>query len=159
MIQQLQAVKVSEIVMNAGTQMRAWMDTNTIAEYAALMKEGVQFDPIEVYLVDNQPVLVDGFHRVNAAIKAGREALEAHITVGTMEQAIWASIAANKKNALKRNSSDIQKAVAVTCPLCGGEGTVSEAEHEADWVNFTDDDIITCPECNGCGWTADPSFQ
>jgi hypothetical protein len=50
------------------------------------------------------------------------------------------------------------KAVAVTCPACGGDGVVQEDEYEGDWVNCTDE-LITCPECNGYGWTADPSFQ
>jgi len=50
-------------------------------------------------------------------------------------------------------------AVAVMCPLCGGEGHMPEAEAESDWVNFSDEEIITCPECGGYGWTADPSFQ
>ncbi len=108
---QLQPVKVSEIVMTAGTQMRSWMNTEAISEYAALMKEGVEFDPIEVYLVDDKFILVNGFHRVNAAIKAQLESISALITVGTLEQALWASIAANKKNALKRNTSDIQRAI------------------------------------------------
>jgi len=35
------------------------------------------------------------------------------------------------------------------CPTCGGVGFLSEAEHEGDWVNFSDRCIITCPECRG----------
>lgn len=50
------------------------------------------------------------------------------------------------------------KAVGVSCPFCGGEGFVEEAEYEADWVNCSDE-LIVCPECDGEGWTAHPSFQ
>lgn len=54
--------------------------------------------------------------------------------------------------------TDCYKAVAVQCPACAGEGVIEEAEYECDWVNCTDE-LMTCPECNGYGWTADPSFQ
>lgn len=50
------------------------------------------------------------------------------------------------------------KAVAVVCPLCGGEGFMEEANMECDWVNYGND-LVTCRECGGKGWTADPSFQ
>ena len=49
------------------------------------------------------------------------------------------------------------KAVAVVCPLCGGEGWMEEAEMECDWINCGDD-LVECRECNGYGWTAEPSF-
>jgi hypothetical protein len=49
------------------------------------------------------------------------------------------------------------KGVAVNCPLCGGEGFMSEDEMECDWVNYTDE-LVTCRECRGEGWTANPSF-
>jgi hypothetical protein len=50
------------------------------------------------------------------------------------------------------------KPVAVNCPACGGEGDVYADDYECDWINEIHD-LITCPECNGYGWTADPSFQ
>ena len=50
------------------------------------------------------------------------------------------------------------KAVAVVCPLCGGEGYMEEGEMEGDWVNYGDD-LVTCRECSGYGWTASPSFS
>lgn len=49
-------------------------------------------------------------------------------------------------------------AVGVTCPLCGGDGFMVEAEMECDWINYGND-LVTCRECNGEGWTRDPSFQ
>lgn len=54
--------------------------------------------------------------------------------------------------------SHCRGAVAVSCPACGGEGFVEEAEWEADWVNYSDEAIITCPECQGARYVADPSF-
>lgn len=53
---------------------------------------------------------------------------------------------------------DCQTVVGVNCPLCGGDGFMEEDEMEADWINYGDD-IVTCRECGGKGWTSDPSFQ
>lgn len=50
------------------------------------------------------------------------------------------------------------KAVGVVCPMCGGAGFMEEAEMESDWVNYGDD-LVECDECDGYGWTAEPSFQ
>lgn len=51
-----------------------------------------------------------------------------------------------------------RKAVAVRCPACGGEGVVEENEYESDWVNYGPD-LITCPECDGDCYVADPMWQ
>ena len=61
------------------------------------------------------------------------------------------------KNCYRCSSCD--GAVAVMCPLCGGDGHMPEADMEGDWINYSDEEIVTCRECNGYGWTADPSFQ
>lgn len=50
------------------------------------------------------------------------------------------------------------KPVAVSCPVCAGEGVIEEDEYELDWINYGND-LIVCPECEGEGWTAAPSFQ
>lgn len=49
------------------------------------------------------------------------------------------------------------KAVAVTCPLCGGEGYMQEDEMEGDWINYGDD-LVMCRECDGHGVVSEPSF-
>lgn len=53
---------------------------------------------------------------------------------------------------------DCNSAVGVTCPLRGGQGFMEENEMEGDWVNYGDE-LVTCRECSGKGWTSDPSFQ
>lgn len=37
------------------------------------------------------------------------------------------------------------------CQVCGGNGFLSAAEYECDWINYSDYDLITCPECKGDG--------
>lgn len=53
---------------------------------------------------------------------------------------------------------DCNEVIGVICPLCHGEGFGEECEIESDWINYGND-LITCPECGGKGWTSDPSFQ
>lgn len=35
---------------------------------------------------------------------------------------------------------------------------MEENEMEGDWINYGND-VVTCRECGGKGWTSDPSFQ
>lgn len=37
------------------------------------------------------------------------------------------------------------------CEACWGEGFVSEAEYYFDWVNYSPDDYMVCPDCGGTG--------
>ena len=37
------------------------------------------------------------------------------------------------------------------CTTCWGEGCLSAAEYECDWVNFSPDEYIDCPDCGGSG--------
>lgn len=105
-------VNIGQIVLNAGTQMRRYTSDTAVEEYAALMKEGTAFEPVELYRIeDGRLILVNGFHRVAAAKKAALEQISATITDGTLQQAIWAAVAANKTNAVRRNAYDIRNAI------------------------------------------------
>lgn len=53
---------------------------------------------------------------------------------------------------------DCNSVAGVICPLCGGQGFMGENEMEGDWINFGDE-LVVCRECDGKGWTSDPSFQ
>lgn len=105
-------VDITDIVTSAGTQMRTWLNTMAVEDYAELMRHDVEFDPVELYRVeDGRLILTNGFHRVAAAKKAGRDQISATITNGTLQQAIWVAVAANKTNGVRRNPEDIRKAI------------------------------------------------
>jgi hypothetical protein len=104
-------ISLSKIVTNAGTQSRAKIDENVIAEYADRMKEGDSFPPVTVFHDGLDYYLADGFHRFFAAKKVGSPGILCDVKQGTLRDAILYSFGANNKHGLPRTSADKRKAV------------------------------------------------
>lgn len=104
---------IDAIRTDRGTQSRKQANPKTIDEYAALMREGVEFDPVVVFWTpDKEHVLSQGFHRLPAAIKSGRGDIDAIIRIGTLADAKWDSAGSNK-HGLRRTADDYAQAVAL----------------------------------------------
>lgn len=100
-----------QIRTDAGTQPRSKISDEIVSEYAALMDFGVEFPPLDVYDVEGELVLVDGFHRFEACRKLGRKNVKALVRSGSLEEARWHSYGANKSHGLRRSQSDKREAV------------------------------------------------
>ena len=86
--------------------MRVEMNEQTIADYAEEMAGGAVFPPVIVYHDAEVYWLADGFHRVEAARKLGRESIDAEIREGTDRDAILNGIGANARHGLRRTQTD-----------------------------------------------------
>jgi hypothetical protein len=104
-------LKIKEIRIDGGTQPRMRIEELVVTEYAEDMTAGVVFPPVEVYHDGSDYWLTDGFHRVLAAGRVGKETIEAIVHRGTREDAQWAALGANKAHGLRRTNADKQKAV------------------------------------------------
>jgi len=104
-------ISLSKIVTNAGTQSRAKIDENVIAEYADRMKEGDSFPPVTVFHDGLDYYLADGFHRFFAAKKVGSPGILCDVKAGTLRDAILYSFGANNKHGLPRTAADKRKSV------------------------------------------------
>jgi hypothetical protein len=62
-------VLIEKIRLDPELQTQDGINEVTVYEYAELMKDGVQFPPVDVYRDGGEYVLTDGFHRVAAAKK------------------------------------------------------------------------------------------
>jgi hypothetical protein len=104
---------LSKIRLDGGTQMRVDLVQETIDEYATAMKDGEKFDPIDVFADDEAKTywLVDGFHRVEAARKAGLTSIRARVYRGSLRDAILRAAGANARHGLRRTNADKRKAV------------------------------------------------
>lgn len=94
-----------------GTQPRARLDDAIIQEYAEAMIAGDVFPPVTTFHDGAAYWLADGFHRVNAALRAGRETIDATVHQGTQRDAILWSISANATHGLRRTNEDKRRAV------------------------------------------------
>lgn len=112
-------VRLSDIRLNGGTQTREGLDFGVVSEYAEAYRAGVQFPPVEVVLDGTSYWLWDGFHRVNAAMSADREEIEANVRQGTREDAVWLSAGANVAHGLQRKPGDKRRAVMAVLAIPG----------------------------------------
>lgn len=108
-------IRISQIRRDGGTQIRAALDEPTVQEYTDAIKAGVKFPPIVVYHGElkqgTEFWLADGFHRVEAYLRAGIEVIACEYRVGTLRDAILAACGANAEHGLKRSNADKRRAV------------------------------------------------
>lgn len=113
-------LQLSQIVRDSGTQSRAAMDQDTIADYRDSIDDARRqntsagawpFPPVEVFYDGEKYHLADGFHRVAAAIQAGVYQIPANIHQGTRRDAVLASVGANATHGLRRTNEDKRRAV------------------------------------------------
>ncbi len=103
-----------KIRTDCGTQSRIEMNEAVIAEYAEAMERGEEFPAIEVFFdeCDDSFILADGFHRHAAHMRVKpNDPILAEQRIGTVEDALWASLAANKSHGLHRSNADKRNAV------------------------------------------------
>ena len=101
-------LELAHIRTDGDTQGRAALDEAVVAEYAALMAEGVQFPPVRVWFDGQAYWLADGFHRVNAARRASLNEIAVELHSGTLDDARWDSFRANATNGLRRTKEDLE---------------------------------------------------
>lgn len=113
-------LQLSQIVRDSGTQSRAAMDQDTIADYRDSIDDARRqntsagawpFPPVEVFYDGEKYHLADGFHRVAAAIQASVYQIPANIHQGTRRDAVLASVGANATHGLRRTNEDKRRAV------------------------------------------------
>ena len=98
-------------VHDGGAQARVEMKPDTVREYADEMAAGAIFPPVVVYYDGTEYWLGDGFHRVDAARKLGRETIDAEVRTGGDRDAILHGTGANASHGLRRTQADKRRAV------------------------------------------------
>lgn len=123
-------VPVEEIEMDHRCQARAIVDHDAIEEYAAAYRAGRSLPPPEVFQVSGKLYLVDGFHRVPAAITAGVGFLRVAIVgQGTLDDAIWYATGVNASHGVRRSNADKRRAVQMALALRADESDRAIAAH------------------------------
>jgi hypothetical protein len=102
------------IRVDLDTQSRVALNEDVVREYMEAMSSGVKFPPILVFYDEpnEQYILADGFHRYAAHVRLKPdEKILVEQQVGTIGDARWASIGANKSHGLRRSNDDKRNAV------------------------------------------------
>lgn len=112
-----------------GFQTRAGLCPAVIKEYTELLKSGGHLPPIRVVREIQSPTtkyyLVDGYHRVDSAKRAGRTMLDAEVSDGDRIAALRLALKANSAHGLRRTNADKRAALKIAWnhrqELFGGE--------------------------------------
>ena len=105
-------IELSKIRIDGGTQPRAELSQETVAEYADAYKANAStMPPVTLFFDGANYWLADGFHRYFGAKAAGKDQIAEDITPGTLRDAILFSLSANSRHGLKRSNADKRKAV------------------------------------------------
>jgi hypothetical protein len=124
-------IPLGSIRLDGGTQPREQIDLFTVEEYAQAMRDGATFPPAEVVYDGESYWLWDGFHRYQGASLAGLVVIACNVREGTVEDARWLALAANKTHGLRRTPADKRRAVeqALSHPHSAALSDAQVADH------------------------------
>lgn len=105
-------VPIEQATLDQRCQGRADVSATAVDEYRDLYAAGVEMPPPEVFEVGDALVVVDGYHRVPAAIMAGVGFLTVRVVGrGSMDDASWYAITVNQGHGVRRTNADKQRVV------------------------------------------------
>ncbi len=107
----VEQVALHDIRTDGGTQARAALNDETVAEYAANIEANDAMPPVVVFYDGSAYWLADGFHRVAARAKVGRLTVKAEVRQGTRRDAVLYACGANATHGLRRTNADKRRAV------------------------------------------------
>jgi adenylylsulfate kinase len=107
----IRMLEISKIRTDGGTQSRLSLDLAVVQEYSELMEVGVEFPPVRTWFDGSEYWLVDGFHRVAAAMRIGGLKLSAEVHSGSLDDARWDSFSANSTHGIRRTAADIEAVI------------------------------------------------
>lgn len=107
----MKTVRLTDIAFDAGTQIRAAINEDVVANYAERMTEGDQFPPVVLFHDGNHYYLGDGFHRCMAARRIDLQEIDAEVRAGTKSDALWFALGANRTNGQRLGDRDVRNAV------------------------------------------------
>jgi len=102
---------LAKIRRDLGCNVRATIKQGIAKGYAERMLTGDGFPPVDVYFDGQNYWLADGFHRVAAAALCGSYEIASNVYQGTVDDAIWHGIGANRAHGLKLSKADKRRAV------------------------------------------------
>lgn len=107
----IQSVAIAKIRMDGGTQPRAQLFKEVVAEYAEDMRLGAKFPPVTVYFDGEEYWLADGFHRVRARESIGEKEVTSEVRLGQQRDAVLYAAGANASHGLRRTNADKYRSV------------------------------------------------
>ena len=111
-------IRLANVTVEADIQCRARsLDQHHVEDLAAALAAGAKLPPVVVYKTSDGLLLSEGFHRIEAYRRAGREFVPAEVREGTREDAKLNAMASNQGHGLKRTNEDKRRAASEVLKL------------------------------------------
>jgi len=101
---------LADLVKDEAYQIRAKLDGGAIIRYAKAMMAGAEFPPILVARLAGAPILLDGWHRVEAARRIGMATFPAILIERSPAELRWAAAEANAKHGVRLKPREVRAA-------------------------------------------------
>lgn len=124
----MQIISIDRIRIDGGTQARAGINEETVAEYAEAIEAGAIMPPVVLYYDGQNYWLADGFHRLHAHLQADCPEVHAEVKSGTQRDAVLHACGANASHGLRRTNADKRRAVEVLL-------------RDGEWSSWSDNQI------------------
>ena len=116
----MKTMKLTDMILDAGTQCRVSMVLEKIHEYKEKMDEGDVFPPLLIVSDGVSNWLADGFHRWHAYKLRNVKEIEVIVKHGTLEDAKLEALKANGKHGIPLTNADKRLKVQRALELPGG---------------------------------------
>jgi hypothetical protein len=131
----VKTLNLLNIRIDGGTQARARLNQDVVAEYAEKMRDGEVFPPVTVFFDGSDYWLADGFHRYFATKANAKTSIDADVENGTVQEARKYSWKANSKRGLQLSSDDYKN---IICEMYKDEETKKWSSRQiAEWVGVS----------------------
>ena len=107
----LKTLNLAVLRLDGDTQARLALSQVKVKEYAALMADGEEFHPVDVFFDGSDYWLADGFHRYFATKTNRKTSIQATVTNGTLEDAQLFAMKANRGHGLHMLAADIRHCI------------------------------------------------
>lgn len=104
-----QRVPIHDIFRDDTLQVRQRVDPRTIQKYAEAMRADAEFPPVTLAHIDGSLYLVDGWHRVAAALANNQYLIWADISEMTFDEARWYAAKANTEHGLPLKAKELRE--------------------------------------------------
>ncbi len=104
-------VQLDKVRTDGGTQPRAAINEDVVADFAERIQAGDKFPAIVVFYDGTDYWLADGFHRTLAHRASSRKRIVAEVHQGDRRAAILHSVGVNATHGLRRTNADKRRAV------------------------------------------------
>jgi hypothetical protein len=106
-------IKLSLIDLTSPTQSRVNTCEETVQEYTGVLEDGGEFPPVDLFFNGEAAFIGDGWQRVYAHKRVGREEIQATMRQGGLREAVLFAASANSTHGLKRSNADKRKALQI----------------------------------------------